>query len=130
MAHRPDKATLENRLTNLMQKAKPAPTPNQTAGSELAPNRSGSLPLLLALLTILLLFSVAQVQPQPPTITGPIAAITVNQAPTVQTADLTDNNAPLTVIHAQSGFHCYAACSLLHPGRSMDQIYGSKPKDI
>ena len=81
MTHRPDKATLENRLTNLMQKAKPAPPPNQTAGSELAPNRSRTPHLTLAFLTVLLFFSITQVQPQPPRDHRKPGAISPNRGP-------------------------------------------------
>lgn len=76
MTRNANKAKLENRLDTLLKKAKPAPTPEQMAGPEMASHRSGSLPLTLAFLTVLLLFSVVQVQPKHPTITGPIAAIT------------------------------------------------------
>jgi len=130
MAHSPDKATLEERLTNLMKKANPAPTPKRTAGPELAPNRSRTLHLTLAFLTVLLFFSIAQVQPQPPTITGPIAAITVETEPEIQTAVLSDATVPMTVIQHQTGFHCYAGCSLFHPKQPSTQLTKNQSQGI
>ena len=123
MAYRPEKAILEDRLTNLIRKAKPAPTPEQAAGPELASNRSRTPHLNLAFLTALLHFSAIQVQPQPPT-------ITVNQEPAIQTSDLTENNATRTVIHAHTGFQGYAGRSFFNKGIRSGSIFMAFTKGL
>jgi len=106
MTRNPNKATLENRLDTIMKRAKPAPTPEQTAGPEMAPNRSRSLPLTLAFLTVLLLFSVTQqpeIKPAPAT-----PAIAEVLDPTIKPSVLanTDETLTKTVSEPYTVFFC------------------------
>ena len=84
----------------------------------------------LIILCVPLLFCVDRTHPPDPTITGSITTITAQNEPDLQTADLADTTGPLTVIHAQPGFHCYAGCSFLKPTRTIDPLAGQKHQDI
>ena len=81
----------------------------------------------LIILCVPLLFAWNASTRPDPTITGPITAITAQNESAPQTADLVDTTAPLTVIHAQPGFHCYAGCSFLKPTRTIDPLAGQNP---
>ncbi len=84
----------------------------------------------VVVLCVPLISCVEATRPPDPKIIGSITTITAQNEPDLQTADLADTTAPLTVIHAQPGFHCYAGCSFLKPTRTIDPLAGQRSQDI
>ena len=84
----------------------------------------------VAVLCVPLIFCVEGTRPPDPKIIGSITTITARNEPDLQTANLVDTTAPLTVIHAQPGFQCYAGCSFLKPTRTIDPLAGQKHQNI
>ena len=74
--------------------------------------------ILLIVLAIPLLFSVVCTNSPPAMVSGLISAITADQAPDIQPADmLTAGPGPLTVVPYESVFECHAGCTLFHAPR-------------
>ena len=84
----------------------------------------------VVILCVPLIFCVEGTRPPDPRIIGSITTITAQNEPDLQTADLADTTASLTMSQPRPGFHCYAGCSFFKPTRTIDPLAGQKPKDI
>ena len=81
--------------------------------------------VLLVVLAVPLLFSVVRTQAPPAMVSGLISAITGDQAPDIQAADIfTPGPGPLTVVPYESVFECHAGCSFFRAPRRVAPAAG------
>jgi len=105
---------LENRKQDLLSAGGPPKDKRPAGPSRPIRNALRLLFLGLVVLAAPLMFSVERIRPPDPAVTGPIAAITTDQAPQIQHADAVLDDTPY-----EPGFHLHAGCSILKPTRAI-----------
>jgi len=108
-----------------------APRPaNRVTRKRPTPRASRLICLFLLAVCVPLLFSVSQTRSPNPTVTGPIAAITVDQAPAIKPAGLVDQVVPATEPPCQPYFECHGGCSFFRQARPSMPIDNSNSQAI